>query len=249
MAVDVPMLVVTLLMMFFIPGYTLTQAVFPRKNEVHPKDDLIHRLILAIGLSMAISVFTGFTLSSLGTDEEGMGYFRSGNFLLALASISAVLFLIGLVRGAYPRLGFARERPVEFSLGPEQRAELIEAMKEWKEITRKLEDIELAKGTASDSRAASLRQKEASLLKRAKELERGLAGLGVKDIDRGDRSSRLQSLIHEWRSLRTKVGAERRKVESTSGAQRDHHRAGLKKMEDRLDELDAEIEKLRDEID
>ena len=67
MAVDVPMLVVTILMMFFIPGYTLTQVIFPRRNEVHPKDDLLHRMILAVGLSMAISVFTGFSLSSMGT--------------------------------------------------------------------------------------------------------------------------------------------------------------------------------------
>ena len=70
MVVNIPLLIMTILIIFLIPGFTLVQIIFPQRNSLDEKDDLLHRIILSMGLSMAIFVFMGFALSSIEPDPE-----------------------------------------------------------------------------------------------------------------------------------------------------------------------------------
>jgi len=47
------------LLVLFFPGYVLVESLFPKKEEL----DFLERFALGIGLSVAISVFTGLGLN------------------------------------------------------------------------------------------------------------------------------------------------------------------------------------------
>lgn len=103
---DALRIITGLLLIFFIPGFTLVQALFPRKGELDVEFDLLYRATLAIGLSIVVTILTGFALNSLGINPQtGMGYFTTLYITISLILISLVFFIIGWYRGAYPLLG------------------------------------------------------------------------------------------------------------------------------------------------
>lgn len=99
-------IIAALFLLFFLPGYMLVQAMFPRKGELDPEFDLLYRITLSMGLSIVFTIFVCFGLNSLGVSEEtGMGYVTAWPITLSLLWVSLILFLIGWFRGAYPFLG------------------------------------------------------------------------------------------------------------------------------------------------
>ncbi len=46
-------------LVFFVPGYVFVCTLFPDNSEIDP----IERLALSMGLSIAITIFTGFALN------------------------------------------------------------------------------------------------------------------------------------------------------------------------------------------
>ena len=99
------LLVPALLLLFFLPGYTLVQALFPCRGELDSDDDIVFRLSLGVILSIVI---TGSAISLLSL-QPGRPM-TPANIAAAPAVLSAVLFAIGYWRGAYPWLG-GREAP------------------------------------------------------------------------------------------------------------------------------------------
>jgi hypothetical protein len=97
-----------LVMVFFLPGYTLVALLFPRKGELDPEYDIVYRLALGMGLSIVVAIFVGFALNAVSTESQG--YVSSGPLWVSLLSLTALFFLIGWLRGAYPWLGMAHPR-------------------------------------------------------------------------------------------------------------------------------------------
>ena len=88
---------------FFLPGYTLIGALFPRRGELDPEYDVVYRLALGMGLSIVIAIIVGFALNAISTEEQG--YVSAGPLWIALVSLTALFFASGWLRGAYPWLG------------------------------------------------------------------------------------------------------------------------------------------------
>jgi hypothetical protein len=92
-----------LIMIFFLPGYTLVSMLFPRKGELDPEYDIVYRLALGMGLSIVIAIFVGFGLNAISTESQG--YVTAGPLWISLISLTLIFFAIGALRGAYPSLG------------------------------------------------------------------------------------------------------------------------------------------------
>ncbi len=74
--------------------------MFPCRNEVDSEDDLVIRISLGVILSIVLS---GSLLSLLAL-QPGRPM-TAANLAALLAAVSALLFLVGYLRGAYPWLG------------------------------------------------------------------------------------------------------------------------------------------------
>src|SRR5213593_2021413 len=92
-----------LVLLFFLPGFLLINALYPRKGELDREYDALYRLTLGIVLSIAVTVFWSFFLNSLGL-QPGLeiGFVRPENIAGGLLGLSAVFFVLGWWRGAYP---------------------------------------------------------------------------------------------------------------------------------------------------
>ena len=98
-----------LLLVLFLPGYTLIQAMFPRKGELDEEFDVLYRVTLGMAMSICVVILIGFVLgnNSLGNapDWDGLsdgdkGYFQS-IFVSSSRIASTILFFIaGWYRGA-----------------------------------------------------------------------------------------------------------------------------------------------------
>jgi len=99
-------LVGALLLIFFIPGIMLVQALFPRKGELDPELDWIYRLALGIGLSIVVTILVNFGLNSLGVNPDtGMGYVTAVPITICLVLLSLLFLLVAWLRGGMPILG------------------------------------------------------------------------------------------------------------------------------------------------
>ncbi|MDH3365003.1 MAG: DUF1616 domain-containing protein [Thermoplasmata archaeon] len=88
---------------FFLPGYTLIAVMFPRKGELDPEYDVVYRVALGMGLSIVIAIVVGFALNAISTEDHG--YVSAGPLWVSLVFVTAVFFVAGWFRGAYPWLG------------------------------------------------------------------------------------------------------------------------------------------------
>ena len=92
-----------LILLFFLPGYLLINALYPRKGELDREYDGLYRLTLGLVLSIAVTVFWSFFLNSLGVNEAtNLGYVVTPNIAGGLIGLSLAFFAFGWWRGAYP---------------------------------------------------------------------------------------------------------------------------------------------------
>ena len=92
-----------LVLLFFLPGWLLINALYPRKGELDREYDALYRLTLGIVLSIAVTVFWSFLLNSFGVNPTTMrGYVDSANIAGGLVGLSALFFVLGWWRGSYP---------------------------------------------------------------------------------------------------------------------------------------------------
>ena len=95
-----------LALIFFLPGWLLVNAVFPRKGELDREYDTLYRIAIGVVMSIVVVILFGFGLNSLGVNSgTGLGYFVEFNLWLGLSAISFALFWLGWWRGAYASLG------------------------------------------------------------------------------------------------------------------------------------------------
>jgi uncharacterized membrane protein len=124
-----------MLILLFLPGFLLVQALFPKKNELSEEDDWLYRIVLSVVLSIVIAIILAFIISSLGVDSDtGKGYFTALNIVISLLVISAALFVIGVLRGAYPRIYTLKRDRVDHVMDPERGKKVKEEMKRYREL-------------------------------------------------------------------------------------------------------------------
>jgi hypothetical protein len=131
---------IALVFVFFLPGYFLVNALYPRKGELDPEYDLLYRITLGIMMSVAITIFIGIGLNSMGVDPEtGMGYFLGPYIWVALIVITIIFFILGWLRGAYPFLG--KIKPSLYRLPPREEGSAIIYKKDDAEKAMELKEL------------------------------------------------------------------------------------------------------------
>jgi hypothetical protein len=142
---DLIQIMLGLLLVFFLPGFTLMRMLFPRAEELDTEMGLLFQMVIGSVMSVVISVLIGFVLGS-----QVLKSFTAGNLWLVLGGMSLLFFIYGWYRGAYQFLGKLHpklERPlpqtdiVEYNLGPLESDTLLEFQKLAKERFNLRKDI------------------------------------------------------------------------------------------------------------
>ena len=102
--IDALQILAGIAIVFFLPGYTFVSLLFPRRGELDPEYDVVYRIALGMGLSIVIAIIIGFSLDAVSSEEHG--YVTAGWLWLLFLSVTALFFLGGWLRGAYPWMGF-----------------------------------------------------------------------------------------------------------------------------------------------
>ena len=92
-----------ILVVFLLPGYTLVCMLFPRKGELDPEYDVIYRITLGMGMSVVIAILVGFGLNAISDAEQA--YVKAGPLWTVLLSLTLLFAIVGWWRGAYPSAG------------------------------------------------------------------------------------------------------------------------------------------------
>ena len=189
-----------ILLVLFLPGYTLIQAMFPRRGELDEEFDTLYRVTLGMAMSICVVILIGFVLGnpSLGNapDWEGWsdgdkGYFQTFYVTASLATATLLFFAIGWFRGAYPWMAnvhpsLARAPPglrIESELAVAGKfipAELIElqGLKHDRDNTkRKLKETETRKRIGSSMMKKYYEKNEKTLLADLADIDSRMAEL------------------------------------------------------------------------
>jgi hypothetical protein len=106
---EILQIIAGLFVLFFLPGYTFTIALFPRKGELDKEYDGLYKVSMGVAMSIVLVILTGFGLNSLGvyrtSTGDYMGYVQAHFLLAAFLGESALFFLIGWYRGGFPFMG------------------------------------------------------------------------------------------------------------------------------------------------
>ena len=104
-----------LMLIFFLPGIMLVQALFPRKGELDTDFDWLYRGSLAVGLSIVITILVNFSLNTLGVNPDtGMGYVTAVPLTLSLILLALLFFGIAWFRGGLQFLGKMHPKLIRF---------------------------------------------------------------------------------------------------------------------------------------
>lgn len=172
-----------LLLLFLAPGYFLLHALFPGRRYFGPFHPVALPL-LSVVASTALLVVVGSILGFLpGAGPNGMGWFQGGEtgapiIEIAMGSLSAVLFVVGWVRGSYPLLGRAREYDDFRERGEPEDVTLLRDLRLEEERLRQ-EAIRIRR-RAEESRDAGVRS---ALSEAAEDLERERRAVSARARD------------------------------------------------------------------
>ena len=93
-----------LLLVLFLPGYTLIQAMFPRRGELDEEFDTLYWVTLGMAMSICVVILIGFVLGnpSLGSapdwggwSDGDKGYFQTSFITVSLTTVTLLFFGIG----------------------------------------------------------------------------------------------------------------------------------------------------------
>jgi hypothetical protein len=189
-----------LLLVLFLPGYTLIQAMFPRRGELDEEFDTLYRVTLGMAMSICVVILIGFVLGnpSLGSapdwggwSDGDKGYFQTFFITVSLTAATLLFFGIGWFRGAYPWMAnvhpsLARAPPglrIESELAVAGKfipAELIElqGLKHDRDnVKRKLQECETRKKIGSSMMKKYYEKKEKTLLADLADIDSRMAEL------------------------------------------------------------------------
>jgi hypothetical protein len=183
--IDLLRVIVSIFIIFFLPGFFLVQALFPQRNELDEEYDLMYRIILGIVLSIVITTLDGFILGSIGINPAtGKGYWDTPYIFGSLIGISIVLFIIGWYRGAYPLLGRGVKTEAPLEIPKNDRDEFYKNMDQLKKLQKQLDKYNhlLLEGLEDDKEKEKIKTKISEISKKIDEIEKKLVELGQKEI-------------------------------------------------------------------
>ena len=189
-----------LVLVLFLPGYTLIQAMFPRKGELDEEFDVLYRVTLGMAISICVVILIGFILGnpSLGNapDWNGIsdgdkGYFQTFFVTSSLIVITILFFVAGWYRGAYPWMAnlhpsLARAPPglrIESELAvagkyiPAELLELQGLKHDRINVKAKLKEAESRKRTGSSMMKKYYEKREKTLLADLSDIDSRMAEL------------------------------------------------------------------------
>ncbi len=172
------------LLMFFLPGFVLVQALFPRKNELDEEHDLLFRIVLGVGLSIVITALDGFVLGSIGINPmTNKGFWDPFYIAASLSLITLILFIIGWYKGSYHFLKSPKKQP-ESALEAiaENRGKYLKYMQELKRHRKEIEKLILKTENASPEERKRYNLKKSKLETIVKKLEDKLIDLGKTEV-------------------------------------------------------------------
>lgn len=183
--------VVGVLLVFFLPGYTLVNVLFPRRNDLDPEYDIVYRLALSMGLSVVIAIMIGFALNAVSTEDQP--YVTPGPLWAAFLSVTAVFFAVGWLRGAYPsmeRIHPSLYRPAPqrkvagISMSPEKRkAAAGKLLIEQEQLKKDLQTSLERSSTSNPQRKLYYRRRIDRLRERIQEIDRELDSVRPEEGD------------------------------------------------------------------
>lgn len=122
MLLELLRLALVLLLAVALPGLLLVNALFPTSRA---RLTATERGYLAVAAGILLAMLVGVTLGSI-PHGDGRGYFQTmatgfPHVEIALLAVSALLFYVGLVRGAYPRVAARYPRLAQPDARPPRR--------------------------------------------------------------------------------------------------------------------------------
>ncbi len=130
---NVLQVIAAVFVLFFLPGYTFINMLFPKRGELDLEYDQLYRIGLGMGMSIVISILTGYVLGYLAL-------FYAVYIWAALVNLSILFFIIGFLRGGYPTIRKF------MGLEKEDRHDMIilldEMLRERKRLVKKLGELE-----------------------------------------------------------------------------------------------------------
>jgi len=189
-----------LVLVLFLPGYTLIQAMFPRKGELDEEFDVLYRVTLGMAMSICVVILIGFVLGnpSLGNAPEwdgisdgDKGYFQTFFITTSLITVTLLFFVAGWYRGAYPWMAnlhpsLARAPPglrIESELAvagkyiPAELLELQGLKHDRTNVKAKLKEAESRKRTGSSMMKKYYEKREKTLLADLSDIDSRMAEL------------------------------------------------------------------------
>ncbi len=130
---NVLQVIAAVLMLFFLPGYTLINMLFPKRGELDLEYDQLYRIGLGMGMSIVIAILVGYILGYTAL-------FYASYIWIALINLTLIFFVIGFYRGAYPTI--RKWMGLEEEDKYDKLIQLDELLKERKKLIKKLEEIE-----------------------------------------------------------------------------------------------------------
>jgi len=180
---DVLRIIAAILLIFFIPGFFLVQALFPRRNELDEEYDLLYRIVLGIVLSIVITTLDGFILGSLGINPAtGKGYWDTPYIFGSLIGISVFLFFIGWYRGAYPLLKRRKQDEAPLEIPEKDKQEFYKMMSQWKKLHKKLDKYNDLLLESLPEEKKEIEAKISDITEQLDKIEKRLVELGQKEM-------------------------------------------------------------------
>ncbi|MCX8173724.1 MAG: DUF1616 domain-containing protein [Thermoplasmata archaeon] len=196
--IDVFRLLIGVVLLYFLPGYTIVQFMFPRKGEFDKDWDILYRIVFSIGVSIVVVILIGWFLGALPPDPTtGKGYFQGSAtgfpyIEFSIILVSAVFFVAGWYRGAYPFLGRLHPKLARKTAAPEQGP------------IAKEDFMDLLAGLAEEKAKAE------KLLKMYEEKEK---------VSTGERRKYYREKIRETKARIAELGAKIEEVEERKNAE------------------------------
>lgn len=233
--------------MFFLPGILLVYAIFPRKNELHERDDIIYRITLGIALSIGIFVFTGFLFGGIIPPDPNTkkGYFVANNIYLSLISITIIFFLIAWYRGAFPILGRGVKPTNKYLLPKNDRDKLDELMGEWDKLSKKIRKYDkLIVEHPYDKQLFELKKAESR--KRMKEINEQIKHIKERP-DTSLAEERLEELMMQWQEIKQNIKKCNGKMKYAEGTRLEHYKRKKEGLLEKSRDVEVKIKDLERE--
>lgn len=182
--IDVIRILIGVFLLYFLPGYTIIQFMFPRKGELDKEWDFLYRFVFSIAVSIVVVILIGWFLGALPPDPTtGKGYFQGSAtgfpyIELSIIIVSAIFFVAGWYRGAYPWLGIVHpklaRKPKPLKPGPISKEDLLDLLaglaEEKAKAERQLKLYEEKERVSTGERRKYYREKIKEIRSRIEEL-------------------------------------------------------------------------------